>query len=189
VSNQLRQETPYDSPWTIRRRVRRIFWELCWNLLCRFTPKPFNPWRLLVLRAFGAKVEGVPFVHQRAKVEVPENLTLRHRACLGDGAVAYSLGPIEICEDATVAQEAYLCAGTHDFDDPALSLKTKSIHVEAGAFLGARVFVLPGVTIGAKAVVGACSVVTRDVPDRTTVAGNPAKPTVESTLSEKSPAT
>ena len=99
-------------------------------------------------------MEGVPFVHQRAKVEVPENLTLRHRACLGDGAVAYSLGPIEIGEGATVAQEAYLCAGTHDFDDPALPLKTESIHVEAGAFLGARAFVLPGVTIGTKAIVG-----------------------------------
>ena len=188
MSSQLRQETPYDSPWTIRGRVRRIFWELCWNLLCRFTPKPFNPWRLLVLRAFGAKVEGIPFVHQRAKIEIPENLTLRHRACLGDGAVAYSLGPIEICEGATVAQEAYLCAGTHDFDDPALPLKTEPIHVEAGAFLGARAFVLPGVTIGTKAIVGACSVVTRDVPMKTTVAGNPAKPTVVSTLSEKSPA-
>jgi len=186
VSTQLRQETPYDSPWTIRGRVRRILWELCWNFLCRFTPKPFNPWRLLVLRAFGAKVEGIPFVHQRAKVEIPENLTLRHRACLGDGAVAYSLGPIEIGEGATVAQEAYLCTGTHDFEKPSLSLKTAPIHVGAGAFVGARAFVLPGVTIGVGAVVGACSVVTSDISEKTTVAGNPAKPTTRDAKSRRS---
>ncbi len=177
MNSQLTQETPYDSPWTIRTRVRRMLWEFCWKLFCRTTPKPLNLWRLLVLRAFGAKVEGTPFVHQRAKIEIPENLILRHRACLGDGAVAYSLGLIELGEGATVAQEAYLCTGTHDFENPALPLKVESVHVGAGAFVGARAFVLPGVRIGEKAVVGACSVVTGDVPERTTVAGNPARPT------------
>ena len=42
---------------------------------------------------------------------------MRHRACLGERSVAYSLGTIEIMEGATVAQEAYLCTGTHDFSD------------------------------------------------------------------------
>ncbi|MCC7493279.1 MAG: acyltransferase [Fimbriimonadaceae bacterium] len=44
------------------------------------------------------------------------------------------------------------------------------------AFLGAGAIVLPGVTIGCQAVVAAGAVVTRDVPPRTVVAGNPARP-------------
>jgi putative colanic acid biosynthesis acetyltransferase WcaF len=36
--------------------------------------------------------------------------------------------------------------------------------------------VLPGITIGARAIVGACAVVTRDVPENGRVAGNPARP-------------
>lgn len=185
MSRQLIQETPYDSPWTVRQRVRRILWELCWTLFCKVTPKPFNPWRLLVLKAFGAKIEGTPFVHQRAKIEIPENLTLRHRACLGDGAVMYSLGPIEIGKGATISQETYLCTGTHDFNDPALPLKVKPIYVGEQAFVGARAFVLPGVSIGAEAIIGACSVVTRNIPKKTTVAGNPAKPTNRKIVAER----
>ena len=55
------------------------------------------------------------------------------------------------------------------------SLKTVSATICDGAWIGARAFVLPSVTIGEGAVVAACAVVTRDVPPWTVVAGNPAK--------------
>ena len=47
--------------------------------------------------------------------------------------------------------------------------------VKRGATIGANATVLPGITIGEKAMVGAGAVVTRDVPDRTLVVGNPAR--------------
>ena len=170
------QNTPFDSPWPLRERVRAQLWELCWPLFCGWTPKPLNGWRLLWLRAFGATIHGRPFVHQRARIQLPWKLTLRDRACLGDRANAYTLGEIVIHERATIAQEAYLCTGTHKFGDPALPLQTAPITVGAGAFVGARAFILPGVTIGAGAVVGACALVRHDVEPGTTVAGNPARP-------------
>lgn len=100
---------------------------------------------------------------------------MQHRACLGERANAYSLGKIEILEGATVAQETYLCTGTHDFNDPTLQLITKRIMIGKNAFIGVRTMVLPGVTIGDRAIVGAMSVVSKDVPDHQIVAGNPAK--------------
>tara|TARA_Y100001972_G_scaffold116229_1_gene153854 strand:- start:988 stop:1449 length:462 start_codon:yes stop_codon:yes gene_type:complete len=51
----------------------------------------------------------------------------------------------------------------------------KGITVKEGASIGANATLLPGVTVGANALVGAGAVVTRDVPDRAVVAGNPAK--------------
>jgi len=51
-------------------------------------------------------------------------------------------------------------------------LKTQ---VKEGASIGARAVILPGVTIGKDAIVGAGSVVTKDVPENTIVAGNPAR--------------
>lgn len=52
---------------------------------------------------------------------------------------------------------------------------TKPVVVKEGAWIGAGAIVLPGVTIGRNAIVGAGSVVTKDVPDNMIVAGNPAK--------------
>ncbi len=136
-----------------------------------------------MLKVFGANLSGMPFIHSTAKIQIPWNLTMQHRACLGECTNAYSLGKIEILEGATVAQEAYLCTGTHDFKDPNLQLITKPITIGKNSFIGARAMILPGVSIGDQAIVGAMSVVSRDVPDHQIVAGNPAKKIGERTIS------
>ncbi|OAM91307.1 hypothetical protein AW736_03865 [Termitidicoccus mucosus] len=152
-----------------------LLWNFTWAALCAWTPKPLNFWRLIVLRCFGAKLSGTPFVHSRARIQIPWRLTMRHRACLGDRANAYTLGPVVIEEAATICQEAYLCTGTHDFSSPAIPLQTSPVHIGAHAFVGARAFVLPGISVGPRAIIGACSVVTKNVPADAIVAGNPAR--------------
>ena len=169
------QETPQDSPWPASQRFMRILWEICWVVFCVWTPKPLNEWRLFWLRVFDAKIEGKPFVHQRARIAIPWNLTLHDRACLGDRANAYSLGEIELGRGAVIAQEAYLSTGSHDFNHPARPLVTAKITVGEEAFVGARAFLLPGVTIGARSVIGAGSVVTGDIPPDVVAAGNPCR--------------
>ena len=169
------QASAYDSPWSVKDRIRLFLWEYVWLVACSWTPKPANRWRLWWLKRFGADIHGVPFVHQRARIQIPWNLTLYDRACLGDRANAYSLGKIIIREHATVAQEAYLCTGTHAFHSPAMNLITSPIEIGPYAFIGARAFILPGVIIGERAVVGACSVVTKHVESYAIVAGNPAR--------------
>tara|TARA_X000000950_G_scaffold287560_1_gene400383 strand:+ start:195 stop:605 length:411 start_codon:yes stop_codon:yes gene_type:complete len=128
-----------------------------------------------VLKIFGANLSGMPFIHSTTRIQIPWNLTMKHRACLGEHANAYSLGKIEVMEGATVAQEAYLCTGTHDFNDSSLQLITKPITIGRNSFIGARAMILPGVSIGDQAIVGAMSVVSKDVPDHQIVAGNPAQ--------------
>jgi putative colanic acid biosynthesis acetyltransferase WcaF len=169
------QPTQFASPWNASDKIMRILWEFCWVFFCIWTPKPLNPWRLFWLRVFDAKIDGKPFVHQRARIAVPWKLTLHDRACLGDRANAYTLGEIEIGARATVAQEVYLSTGTHDFTQAALPLITAKITIGEDAFIGARAFILPGITVGARSVIGAGSVVTRDVPADVVAAGNPCK--------------
>ena len=52
----------------------------------------------------------------------------------------------------------------------------KAVHIKRHAWVGAGAIVLPGVTVGENAIVGAGSVVTKDVAANTVVVGNPAKP-------------
>ena len=78
-------------------------------------------------------------------------------------------------EGATVAQEVYLCTGSHDFESTNMQLITNSITIEKNAFIGVRAMILPGVIIGENAIVGAQAVVTKNVPENEIFAGNPAR--------------
>ena len=169
------QASAYTSPWSLRVRVKVLLWQVCWATLCAWTPKPMNAWRLFWLRRFGATMHGAPFVHGRATVVRPWNLTMNERACLGQGCTAYCLDRVELGEGATLAQEAYLCTGTHDFNHPDTPLKTAAITVGAYAFIGLRATVLPGVAIAPGCVVGAGAVVTRDTEPWSIYGGNPAR--------------
>ena len=173
--NPIKQENPYQTPWPWWSTLILMMWRLSWLTLCSWTPKYLNQWRILVLKLFGAKLRGLPFIHSSARIQIPWNLSMDHRACLGEKTNAYSLGKIDIHKGATIAQEAYLCTGTHEFSNPTLQLIVKKITVEANAFIGARAMILPGVNVGKNAVVGAMSVVTKDVIADQIVAGNPAK--------------
>jgi putative colanic acid biosynthesis acetyltransferase WcaF len=171
------QESAYISPWSTKEKAGRLAWEIVWKLLCSWTPQPLNRWRLFWLQIFGARITGRPFVHQRARIIIPWHLTLHDRACVGDRANLYTLAEIELGEGSTVAQEAYLCTGTHDFSRPELNLQAAKIEIGPNAFVCARAFILPGVVVGRGAIVGACAVVTRDVEPGVVVAGNPARAT------------
>ena len=65
--------------------------------------------------------------------------------------------------------------GSHDVRDPGWRLTKAPITVNDWAWVARNAIILPGVTIGYGAVVGAGSVVTKDVPARSVVAGNPAR--------------
>lgn len=169
------QATAYVSPWSFGTRVRLALWSAVWLVFFRPTPKPCSPWRVLLLKAFGAQISGTPFVGSSARIKMPWHLTLEDRACLANECDVYSLGPCIVRARATVAQKAYLCAGSHDLTSEALPLVTGPIEIGADAFIGAAAMILPGVTIGEGAAIGAGSVVTKDVDPWTIVAGNPAK--------------
>jgi serine acetyltransferase len=84
---------------------------------------------------------------------------------------------IEIGEDALIGAGCLLCDS--DMHEVPLAsgkpIAMAPIHIGARAFIGAHCIILKGVTIGDGAVVGAGSVVTRDIPPGVVASGNPAK--------------
>ena len=128
-----------------------------------------------MLRTFSAKVDRNVRIHPTVRITIPWNLTLEHDCAVGDRAILYALGPIRIGPRATISQGAHLCAGTHDWRDPALPLMKPPIDIGSDAWTCADAFIGPGVTIGEGAIVGARAVVMKDVAPQTIMAGNPAR--------------
>nr|WP_246091662.1 hypothetical protein [Rhizobium smilacinae] len=77
---------------------------------------------------------------------------------------------------ALVSQNAHLCGGTHDIDNPEFQLYTRPIVISDNSWIAAEAFVGPGVVVGEGAVLGARAVTMRSLDAWTVYVGNPAKP-------------
>lgn len=85
---------------------------------------------------------------------------------------------ITIGDDVSIGHEVMILTASHDSSHPGKrggDITTAPVFVEDGAWLGARAIILPGVTVGAGAIVAAGAVVSKDVPAHTLVGGIPAK--------------
>lgn len=91
-----------------------------------------------------------------------------------DGILLMGSGGITIEDNVQLAANVQILSNNHDLRDREV-ITLAPVRICRGAWIGAGATILPGVTIGENAVVGAASVVTRDVAPNTIVAGNPAK--------------
>ena len=162
--------------FSLRNRLGRIVWGLTSFLLFRFSPKPLHAWRSFLLRCFGAKVGSGVHVYPGVKIWAPWNLELEDECGIASGATLYCQGKITVGRQAVISQGAYLVTGTHDYTKAGFPLITTPIHVGDQAWIAAEAFVHPGVTIGEGCVIGARSVVTKNMPDWMVCAGHPCTP-------------
>jgi maltose O-acetyltransferase len=100
------------------------------------------------------------------------------RTFVNYGLVALDVASIEIGDDVQIGPNVQLLTPTHPVEPEARRAKWEAaepIAIEGNVWLGGGVIVLPGVTIGENTVVGAGSIVTKDLPPNVVAAGNPAR--------------
>jgi putative colanic acid biosynthesis acetyltransferase WcaF len=181
IEGQQLAETPsmnlsrYKHPRSFGYLFARFLWSCVQLPFWPKIPRKLSFLRIGLLRLFGADIGRGCFIASGARIWVPWNLRLGDFSWIGDGADIYNLAPISIGPNAVVSQRAYLCSASHDYTRPDFPLYSKPITVGPSAWVASQAFIAPGVNVGDGAVVGACSVVTKDVPAWTVCAGNPAK--------------
>lgn len=151
---------------------------------------PFSHWRLyfkskmigLCKRKFqyfgdGADFRPHAYAMHCSNISIGKNVVIRPGSVIEADADARVI----IEDDVMLGPNVYFYVNDHRFErrDVPLSEQgyypSEDITVQNGAWIGANSTILCGVTIGRNAVIGAGSVVTKDVPDFTIVAGVPAK--------------
>jgi putative colanic acid biosynthesis acetyltransferase WcaF len=150
-------------------------WQLVkWIFFTTTLPWP-SPIKVGWLRLFGAKIGRSVLLKPRINIHFPWRLEIGDYTCVGEEVMILNLVEVRIGPHACISQRAMLCTGNHDYRDPEMAYRNAPIVVEAGAWVGAMVFVAPGVTVGTDAVIAAGSVLLRDAEANGRYAGNPAR--------------
>ncbi len=176
MSEQPKKSAFTGPSFSLGNRLARVAWGVVSALFFRPSPRPLHAWRQWLLTLFGARIAKGCHIYPGAIIWAPWNLVCGEECGVGDGAILYSQALITLGKRVVISQGTHLCTGTHDYESEGFELFAKPITVGDHAWIAAESFVHPGVTVGEGAVIGARSVVTRDVPPWMVCAGNPCKP-------------
>lgn len=142
-------------------RLKFLEGMLDWSILEPFEPRKLRPF---ILRRMGCKVGKGCFMGDYVRIDTshPDMITIEDNVSIASGSRL-------LCHQRDFSD---FCVGD---DYMKLGYVVKPIVLKKGCLVGMDSFVMPGVTIGEGAIVGAGSLVTKDIPEWTIAAGRPAK--------------
>jgi acetyltransferase-like isoleucine patch superfamily enzyme len=146
--------------------------ELVHNRL--LTHVPLNDLRMAYLRRLGMKAGPHVYLFGSSEVLAPQNLVIAGNCHIGRYCQIDARGGIELGRNVVIASHTLLITADHDPNAPDFDGRLGKIVLQDRVWLGSRVVVLKGVTVGEGAVVAAGSVVHRDVAPYSIVSGVPA---------------
>jgi acetyltransferase-like isoleucine patch superfamily enzyme len=142
------------------------------HFFMNFTPYFFRHWYLKNICQI--KIGSESSIHMGCfitgtNIEIGNNTVINRKTYL-DGRVSLKIG-----NNVNISHQTILHTLTHDPQNCDFICICKPVTIEDHAWIGARAIILPGVTVGEGAVIGAGSVVTHSIIPYSIVAGNPAK--------------
>lgn len=163
------------------RKLRRWWLNGIWSdlrlwVLTMIGYVPSHAIRNMVYRWMGVRLPKNSSIHWRARFFDPHGLSVGEHTTIGNDGFFDAREGISIGSCVNIAAEVRIYTREHDIDDPLFAETGGAVLIEDYAYIGTRVTVLPGVTIGKGAVVASGAVVAKSVAPYMLVGGVPAKP-------------
>lgn len=134
-----------------------------------------NPLRNFYLRLYGIKIAGNSSIHRGCKFFHVGKFKMGSGGVINFNCYLDNRRGIFIGKNVGIAHNTKIYTLGHNIDSPKFETKGAPVIIEDNVFIFSNSLIMPGVTIGEGAIVLAGSVVTKDVPSRVVVGGNPAK--------------
>jgi maltose O-acetyltransferase len=135
---------------------------------------PSHAFRNFFYRRAGMTLARSSSIHWRAEFYAPEQIVIGEHTVIGDSAFLDARSGLTIGENVNLGSHVTIYTRQHDIDAPDFAEVGAPVVIGDYAYIGSHTIILPGVTVGRGGVVGAGSVVTKDVEPYTLVAGVPA---------------
>ncbi len=165
------------------KKIKKIIGYVIYNLIAKHLPVSFSPVKIgqkafrkmcgkLILAKCGKNVNIERGAVFSSKVELGDNSGIGINASIG--------GKCIIGNDVMMGPECIVYTQNHKVDDITTTMRgqgfseEKPVYIGDDVWIGGRVIILPGVHIGSHSIIGAGSVVTKDIPEWSVAAGNPA---------------
>ena len=166
------------------RKIKKIIGLLIYNFFAKYLPVSYASPKVgqQCIRALCGKL----ILDKCGKnVNIERNAVFSSRVELGDnsgiGIRASISGKCIIGDNVMLGPDCVIYSRNHDFSNTEIPMcqqgyqEEKPVVIGDDVWIGGRVIILPGVHIGSHCIIGAGSVVTRDIPDWAIAAGNPAR--------------
>ena len=154
--------------WAVRYTLERAFNSVGTNV-------PSHRLRQAWLRALGVRIGTDTAIYMGTTVFAHKNLVIGDRCVIAERCVLDARGGITLEDDVVLGSDVHLRTAEHDPASPSFEARYDPIVLQKYSWLGTRSTVLGGVTVGYGAVVAACALANKDVPEYTIVGGIPAR--------------
>lgn len=132
--------------------------------------------RHAVYRWLGMKIGEGSIVYGRVEIRYPRGISIGPHSSIGHESILDGRGGLTIGASVNLSTGVWIWTGQHDVQSPSFAATFVPVTIGDYAWLGGRVIIMPGVSVGKGAVVASGAVVTKNVEEYTIVAGIPARP-------------
>lgn len=136
---------------------------------------PCHPIRRLFCRIVMRSFHNSSSIRRNVDLRSPHRIAIGSYCNVNKHSVLDGRGTLIIGNNVDIAQDVHIWTEQHDYNSTSFKAITSPVVIKDYVWIASRATILPGVTIGEGAVVACGSVVTKDVPDYTVVAGVPAR--------------